>query len=126
MLPVASFIIRFNLPRRVTGLRSAFHQRIIVAAAAQIGVLILLSNFAQCQTLPFRRYTTKEDLPSNRITSLFQDSGGFLWIGSDEGLSVYDGVTFKTFTVLDGLPNPFVTRIIESNIHPGTLWIATV
>jgi ligand-binding sensor domain-containing protein len=76
--------------------------------------------------LPYRRFTTKEDLPSNRVTAIFQDSKGFIWIGTDAGLTMYDGATFKTFTVVDGLPNPFVTDIIESRITPGTLWIASI
>lgn len=78
------------------------------------------------QVLPFHTYTTREGLPSNHVTALCQDSKGFLWIGTDEGLCVYDGETFKTFTTIDGLVNPYVTSIIESHKSPGTMWIASI
>lgn len=79
-----------------------------------------------CQVLPFQQYTTKEGLPSNHVTALYQDSRGFLWIGTDNGLSVYDGIEFRNFTTADGLSNLYITDIIESHKHPGTYWIGTI
>jgi len=37
-------------------------------------------------------------LPSNSVYDIFQDSKGFVWIASDEGLTRYDGYAFKTYT----------------------------
>jgi len=65
-------------------------------------------------------------LPSNHVTALLRDARGFLWVGTDNGLSVYDGIEFRNFTTVDGLPNLYITDIIESRIHPGTLWIGTI
>lgn len=81
---------------------------------------------ALCQSLPFHRYTTQDGLPSNHITSLCQDSRGYLWIGTDNGLSMYDGIEFKNFTTADGLPNLYITDIIERPNEPGTFWIGTI
>jgi signal transduction histidine kinase/streptogramin lyase len=55
-----------------------------------------------------------------------QDSKGFLWIGTDEGLCVYDGVAYKTYTALDGLGNNYITAVMESRASPGTMWIGTI
>ena len=88
--------------------------------------LALLSGKSFCQTLPFQDYTTRDGLPSNHITALRQDSRGYLWIGTDNGLSMYDGTEFKNFTTADGLSNLYITDIIESRTHPGTFWIGTI
>ncbi len=77
------------------------------------------------QILPLHSYSTKDGLPSNWITALIQDSRGYLWIGTSEGLSVYDGATFVNYTTADGLSNNFIWALKESKSHPGTIWIGT-
>ena len=89
-------------------------------------VLAFLPECGLCQTLPYHRYTTGDGLPSNHITTLLQDSRGYLWVGTDNGLSRYDGTEFKNFTTADGLSNLYITDIIESKKHPGTFWIGTI
>lgn len=42
-------------------------------------------------------FTIREGLSNNSVTVLFQDSFGFLWIGTEDGLNRYDGYEFKTF-----------------------------
>jgi ligand-binding sensor domain-containing protein/signal transduction histidine kinase len=86
---------------------------------------LFLSRQAYPQVLPFDNYTIKEGLPSNWITTIFQDSRGYLWLGGDGGLSVYDGVSFKIFGKDDGLPVGHVWSIGESRKSPGTLLIGT-
>jgi ligand-binding sensor domain-containing protein/signal transduction histidine kinase len=77
------------------------------------------------QIIPFEHYSTKDGLPSQWITALHQDSRGYLWIGSDEGISVYDGVHFKNYGVTDGLPVSHVWTVTESRAEPGAMWIGT-
>jgi len=43
------------------------------------------------------RYKTGDGLSSNCITVVFQDSKGFLWVGTDNGLNRFDGKEFKVF-----------------------------
>lgn len=50
-----------------------------------------------------------------------QDTRGYLWIGTDNGLSRYDGTEFKNFTTADGLSNLYITDIIESRRLPPIL-----
>jgi signal transduction histidine kinase/ligand-binding sensor domain-containing protein len=95
-----------------------------------ISLLTTLAFLCPCrqgfpQILPFDRYSIQDGLPSNWITSIFQDSRGYLWIGGDGGLSVYDGISFKTFGVDDGLPIGFVWCFAESRKSPGTIYVGT-
>ncbi len=78
------------------------------------------------QVLPLRNYTTRDGLPSNHISALCQDSRGFLWIGTDEGLGFYDGESFKIYSTIDGLVNNYVSSVIESRHSPGRIWIASI
>ncbi len=92
--------------------------------------LLALSAFlCRCessgQVLPFHPYTSKDGLVSNQVTALFQDSRGYLWIGTQEGLSVFDGTLFMNFTTKDGLADNAVNCFFESRHAPGTIWIGT-
>jgi ligand-binding sensor domain-containing protein len=53
-------------------------------------------------------FTTRNGLPNNTILSLYQDSKGFLWVGTSNGLCRYDGTEFKLF------PTNF--------LPPGEIW----
>jgi len=44
-----------------------------------------------------RNFTTDNGLPNNSIRSITQDQTGFLWIGTWDGLSRYDGYEFKNY-----------------------------
>ncbi len=77
------------------------------------------------QILPFDHYSLKNGLPSTWTNSIFQDSRGYLWIGGDEGVSVYDGVRFKNYGVSDGLPVSQIWGVYESRKSPGRILIGT-
>src|SRR5690606_40879416 len=64
-------------------------------------------------------------LSNNSITDLFQDSRGLIWIGTLDGLNVYDRKAnrFKYFRLEDGLPHNAIVAIQEDNT--GTLWVST-
>jgi signal transduction histidine kinase/ligand-binding sensor domain-containing protein/CheY-like chemotaxis protein len=49
----------------------------------------------------FISYTTKDGLAGNLVSGLFSDKTGPLWIGTDHGVTVYDGASFEPFTPTD-------------------------
>jgi len=58
----------------------------------------------------------KDCLIANDIWSMLQDTKGNLWFGIDgDGLRRYDGKTFTTFTVRDGLADNDVGCILQEN-----------
>ncbi len=57
---------------------------------------LLFAN-AQQANYSFTNFTITQGLPDNRINSLMQDSRGFIWVGTPEGLSRFDGKNFKNF-----------------------------
>ena len=86
---------------------------------------LCFASLGLAQILPFEYYSTPEGLPSQWITTIYEDRRGHLWIGSVEGVSVYDGMSFKNYSLADGLPVSHVWSIIESKSQPGTMWIGT-
>ena len=52
-----------------------------------------------------------------------QDKDGFIWLATENGLSRFDGSTFKNFTVADGLPDNEVLRVFTDS--KGRVWIGT-
>lgn len=52
---------------------------------------------AQSNEFIFKNYDTQDGLCDNNINSITQDSKGFIWIGTREGLSRFDGAEFHNF-----------------------------
>jgi len=66
--------------------------------AAYLILLVFSQNVsAQPFNYSFTNYSTSNGLPYNSISCIIQDFKGFLWIGTGEGLSRYDGKVFKNY-----------------------------
>lgn len=46
--------------------------------------------------LPVRNYTSADGLAGNFVNQILEDSRGFLWLATSEGLSRFDGNQFTT------------------------------
>lgn len=87
---------------------------------------LLISNTAFAQLLQFNTYSVKEGLPQSQVNTIFQDSRGYLWIGtSGGGLSKYNGYSFENFDESYGLSGQIITCITEDkkgNVWAGSTW----
>jgi len=76
--------------------------------------------------LRFQYLTTDEGLAQNTVDCIFQDSYGFMWFGTWNGLCRYDGYNFRTFQKRNSeksLPDNFVRAIAEDKAR--NLWVGT-
>ena len=70
-----------------------------------------------------RSWQTDEGLPVNTVQSIAQTPDGFLWVGTKEGLSRFDGVSFRLFEEMA------VSRFKQASVQAllaareGGLWI---
>lgn len=71
----------------------------------------------------FYRYSTAEGLTDNDVFSLLQSRDGHIWIGTHNGLSEFDGTSFKNFKEEDGLSNSNIYSLMQD--APGNIWIGT-
>lgn len=70
-------------------------------------------------------WTTADGLPQNSVLAIAQTPDGYLWLGTEEGLSRFDGVRFVTFEkrALHGLRSNEVDALLVD--HNGDLWIGS-
>lgn len=90
-------------------------------------ILLLLSMQALTQPLLMRSLSMDDGLSQGYITTLYQDSRGFIWMGTFFGLNRYDGYTIKTYT-----PNHLDRWSLHANKincltedRNGLLWVGT-
>ncbi len=62
-------------------------------------------------TSKIRNFTVKDGLPGNYILALKKGPQGNLWIGTNNGLSRFNGTTFENFAKLNGLVSDFIFSI---------------
>ena len=74
------------------------------------------------------KYTQNEGLSSYFVTKIIRDSYGFMWIGTQEGLNLFDGRDFQIFSkqarVENRLGGSFVIDIAEDKKR-NLLWVLT-
>ncbi|GAA4335524.1 hybrid sensor histidine kinase/response regulator [Mucilaginibacter gynuensis] len=82
---------------------------------------------AQNKSLQFVHVGTSEGLSQINVNTIIQDSRGFIWIGTRNGLNRYDGYQFISFRYDDkdstSISNNMVNDIAEDK--DGNLWLAT-
>ena len=77
--------------------------------------LILFSLAGNAQQLILKHFKIKDGLPSSEVYCAFQDSKGFIWFGSDGGVSKFDWYSFKNYTTEDGLADNVVFEVTEDS-----------
>jgi signal transduction histidine kinase/ligand-binding sensor domain-containing protein/class 3 adenylate cyclase/CheY-like chemotaxis protein len=77
--------------------------------------------------LSFNHITSADGLPQNTISALLQDSHGFLWIGTHDGLHRYDGYEFVSFKYdakdAESMSSNVITALLED--PEGFIWVGT-
>ncbi|RPH99826.1 MAG: PAS domain S-box protein [Calditrichaeota bacterium] len=86
-----------------------------------------LQSSSPAQELLFTTLDVEKGLNSDQVTSIIQDRRGFMWMGTPNGLTVYDGV--KCYSLSDGdtinplIPNNHVNSLLED--RQGNIWVGT-
>lgn len=77
--------------------------------------------------LEFRHISTDKGLSQKTVQSIFQDSHGFIWIGTQEGLNRYDGKEMVVFRNIQGDEKSLSSNVIRDILEDdqGSLWVAT-
>lgn len=84
---------------------------------------LVLAAPVYSQQYNIKQYGTKDGLVNSIVKSIFLDSRGYLWFGTQGGLSRFDGRRFINFTEKEGLPGNDITCIAEDK--QGNIWIST-
>lgn len=99
-----------------------------------VSVFLHLLSFEQLHASPllpqtgFERIMTQQRLPHNNVSNIVQDSYGFIWLATKNGLCRYDGYNFMLFqnhkdTTITYLSNNLIMDLcLDSN---KSLWVGT-
>jgi diguanylate cyclase (GGDEF)-like protein len=72
---------------------------------------------------PFRTYGTEAGLGNLAAMRLAQDTAGFLWVATQDGVYRYDGNRFARFGLAEGLPSSYVSNLQAA--PDGSVWAIT-
>src|SRR5208283_4595397 len=93
-------------------------------------ISLFVSNSINSQeyNYKFKHLTEKDGLPNGYIHAILQDSKGFMWFGSEEGLIRYDGYAFMYFKYSAINPNSQIGDNIRSIVEDkySNLWMGSV
>lgn len=93
--------------------------------ALAILLLFSFSSLYPQNQEPTRSYTqfgVEDGLAGSTVYCMAQDHEGFLWFGTETGISRFDGTHFRNFGTADGLPtNQILEMFVDSK---GRLWMA--
>ncbi|RYD53195.1 MAG: hypothetical protein EOP52_03390 [Sphingobacteriales bacterium] len=114
-----------------------FRTKAVFCSNVYFRILCFLSLFvlwsagfhARAQQLPVttQRYTTDDGLCDNGVVQLVSDSNGFIWLATYNGLSRFDGFSFRNYYQTadpkGGLRSNWITDLVVD--ARGTLWAST-
>jgi len=81
----------------------------------------LCANNLFAQFLPFKNYSSKDGLISDRVTSVTRDEKGLLWIGTPFGVNWFDGNRFIQPEIMIRSGQLYVTNFFRDN-HDN-IWV---
>jgi len=92
-------------------------------------ILLISPGFIlEAQNLTFEKITAEQGLSNNMVLCILQDSDGFIWFGTHNGLNRFDGYKIKIYRSVQG----DTTSLIDEYVHSlyedmdGILWAATI
>ena len=91
--------------------------KILVCTA---GLALLLSQLSYGQTYSFINYGAEKEIPSSFVYTLVQSNDGFLWVGTANGLSRFDGYKFYPVQYPDSVIGRYPTKCLKDKT--GTIW----
>ncbi|RYG14486.1 MAG: hybrid sensor histidine kinase/response regulator, partial [Chitinophagaceae bacterium] len=90
-----------------------------------MGASVLLCQNVSAQSKKFRNISVEEGLSQSTGFTIIQDTLGFVWVGTQDGLNRYNGRDFKVYSPVKDDESSLQSYYIRSLYldHRGTLWI---
>ncbi|MEN9570211.1 MAG: hypothetical protein RL172_1442, partial [Bacteroidota bacterium] len=95
-----------------------------------VTALLLAGNhcLAQPPRISFKKINIENGLSNSTIETIFQDSRGFMWFGTRDGLNRFDGYQMLVFKYnaadSNSVSDSYITCIYEDEAHQ--LWVGTL
>ena len=93
------------------------------ALRCAVAALLCAATTSRAEHLPLATYTTAQGLAGNDVVAAVEDARGFLWLGTERGLSRFDGREFRKFGKDHGLADERITALIPAS--DDAMWVGT-
>ncbi|MCK4751078.1 MAG: hypothetical protein KAT15_28665, partial [Bacteroidales bacterium] len=92
------------------------------------GILLYLPSLhAQEEYVRFKRITINDGLSLSSVYNIYQDSKGFMWFGTEDGLNKYDGQSITVYGATTDqhyiLANKWIEQVYEDK--SGMIWLGS-
>lgn len=84
--------------------------------------LLLISFPSYSQTYSFDNYTVQDGIVQSNVAAIVQDNNGDIWLGTESGVSRFNGKKFQNYSTDDGLADNNVTAMLLDK--KGMIWFA--
>ncbi len=98
--------------------------QMVLALIVIAGVVAFTSQQTVAQNITFNRSSFSDGLPSSYIYSIVSDSSGQIWVGTNNGVSRYNGKSFRNYSTDNGIAHDKVRASICDN--KGNVWFGHV
>jgi ligand-binding sensor domain-containing protein/serine phosphatase RsbU (regulator of sigma subunit) len=90
-------------------------------------ICLQLFSVGQKSDIKFEHISMEDGLSQSVVLSIFQDSEGFMWFGTLDGLNKYDGYTIKIYRNDPDNPNSIADNYINAIFEDkdGNIWVGT-
>ena len=85
-------------------------------------LVFALSYSASAQEYSYTHYDISDGLAGSTVYCITQDKDGFIWVGTETGVSRFDGTHFRNYTTIDGLPDVEILEMFSDS--KGRVWMA--
>lgn len=104
-------------------------KKLITTTLVGITVLTPINklSYAQSKNLIFNNINIEQGISQSTIEDIFQDSEGYIWLGTNDGLNRYNGYEFKIYNYEEyqnSISHNGITDITEDKY--GNIWVSTV
>lgn len=90
-----------------------------------MGLFLVHVAHAEVNNLYLENLSVEDGLAQGNVASIFQDDEGFIWIGTESGLNMYDGYTFRSLAGPDNdFENYEIKRIMQDK--DKLLWLNVI
>ena len=80
-------------------------------------------HFTRSEQLSFQHLDILDGLSQNTVSCMLQDRQGYIWLGTKDGVNIYDGNEFRQPLTADGAHCSFVRALFED--EDGIVWIGS-
>lgn len=101
--------------------------KIMSLIVASLIVLTANKSYAQIGNITFNNINIEQGISQSTVEVIFQDSNGYIWLGTNDGLNRYNGYEFEIYNYeedTNSISHNGITDITED--ESKNIWVGTV